>query len=88
MPEQRRVRAGCGARSGTGKGSNWGIRRIPTHEENAMRIATFEWKGLRHVGIVDADGQHLRPLQLASGQARLGALAVIEEIAASGQWPT
>jgi 2-keto-4-pentenoate hydratase/2-oxohepta-3-ene-1,7-dioic acid hydratase in catechol pathway len=53
-----------------------------------MRIATFEWKGLRHVGIVDADGLHLRPIQLASGQARLGALAVIEEAAATGQLPS
>jgi 2-keto-4-pentenoate hydratase/2-oxohepta-3-ene-1,7-dioic acid hydratase in catechol pathway len=53
-----------------------------------MRIATFESQGLRQVGFVDADGLNLRPLLLSAGQARLGALAVIEEAVATGQLPS
>ena len=52
-----------------------------------MRIATFESQGLRQVGIVDADGLNLRPLLLSAAQARLGALAVIEEAVATGRLP-
>jgi 2-keto-4-pentenoate hydratase/2-oxohepta-3-ene-1,7-dioic acid hydratase in catechol pathway len=52
-----------------------------------MRIATFEWKGLRQVGIVDDDGLQLRPVPLGAGRARLGVLAVIEEAASSGELP-
>lgn len=43
-----------------------------------MRIATYQWNGQRHVGVVAEDGQSVTPLNLEPGQARTGALAVIE----------
>ena len=42
-----------------------------------MRIATYQWNGQRHVGVVSEDGQSLTPVNLAPGQADAGALAVI-----------
>lgn len=42
-----------------------------------MRIATYQWNGQRHVGIVSGDGQSVTPLQLTAEQAKTGALAVI-----------
>ena len=42
-----------------------------------MRIATYQWNGQRHVGIVSGDGQSVTPLQLTADQAKTGALAVI-----------
>jgi len=52
-----------------------------------LRIATFEWMGRRQVGIVDADGTHVRPLQLDADQARRGALSFIEDAARNGRAP-
>jgi len=43
-----------------------------------LRIATYQWNGQRNVGVVAEDGQSLTPLNLEPGQARTGALAVIE----------
>jgi len=42
-----------------------------------LRIATYQWNGQRHVGIVSGDGQSVTPLQLTAEQAKTGALAVI-----------
>ena len=42
-----------------------------------MRVATYQWNGQRHVGIVCGDGQSVTPLQLTADQAKAGALAVI-----------
>ena len=52
-----------------------------------MRIATFQWKGRRHVGIVEgADGvpgeqAQVRVLALDPGDARRGALPLVEAAA-------
>ena len=43
-----------------------------------MRLATFQWNGQRHVGIVSKDGQSVTPLSLAPQLARSGVQAVIE----------
>jgi len=42
-----------------------------------LRIATFQWDGRRHVGIVSADARSVKPLNLSPEQALTGALAVI-----------
>jgi len=52
-----------------------------------MRIATFQWKGRRHVGIVDAGGTQVRVLPLSEEQARRGALSLIEAAAAGRAVP-
>ena len=52
-----------------------------------MRIATFSWKGRRHVGIVDSAASVVRPLPLAGDAAARGALPVIEQAVASGALP-
>ena len=43
-----------------------------------MRIATYQFNGQRHVGVVAPDGQSITPLTLQPGQARAGVLAIIE----------
>ena len=45
--------------------------------ESLLRIATYQWNGQRHVGIVSGDGRYVTPLQLTADQAKTGALAVI-----------
>ncbi len=42
-----------------------------------MRIATYQWNGQRHVGIVSEDGQSLTPVNLEPAKAEAGVLAVI-----------
>lgn len=42
-----------------------------------MRIATFQYKGRRHVGLVSSDGQSVTPFDLTPEQARTGALPLI-----------
>lgn len=42
-----------------------------------MRIATFQWNGQRHVGIVSEDGQTVTALDLDPAQAQSGALALM-----------
>ncbi len=43
-----------------------------------MRIATFQYKGQRHVGLVDPQGQSVTPLNLPEERAARGALSLIE----------
>ncbi|WP_411882486.1 fumarylacetoacetate hydrolase family protein [Polaromonas sp. YR568] len=43
-----------------------------------MRIATFQYQGRRHVGLVSSDGQSVTPFELTPEQARTGALPFIE----------
>lgn len=43
-----------------------------------MRIATFQYQGRRHVGLVSSDGQSVTPFDLTPEQARTGALPFIE----------
>ncbi len=52
-----------------------------------MRIATYESKGQRRVGIVSADGLQVTPLQLTPEQAHTGALALITSGKPLAQWP-
>jgi len=52
-----------------------------------MRIASFQWKGRRHVGLVSADGGHISPIPLGAGEAQAGALALIESLAAGQPMP-
>ena len=43
-----------------------------------MRIATFQYQGQRHVGLVDPQGQSVTPLKLSHERAARGALSLIE----------
>jgi hypothetical protein len=43
-----------------------------------LRIATFQYQGRRHVGLVSSDGQSVTPFELTPEQARTGALPFIE----------
>ncbi len=43
-----------------------------------MRIATYSYKGQRHVGQISADAQHVTAFDLPDAQARLGAQSLIE----------
>ncbi len=42
-----------------------------------MRLATFQWNGQRHVGVVSADGQSVTPVRMDPQQAQRGVLALI-----------
>jgi 2-keto-4-pentenoate hydratase/2-oxohepta-3-ene-1,7-dioic acid hydratase in catechol pathway len=42
-----------------------------------LRIATFQYQGRRHVGLVSGDGQSVTPFDLTPEQARTGALPLI-----------
>jgi 2-keto-4-pentenoate hydratase/2-oxohepta-3-ene-1,7-dioic acid hydratase in catechol pathway len=42
-----------------------------------LRIATFQYQGRRHVGLVSSDGQSVTPFDLTPEQARTGALPLI-----------
>ena len=42
-----------------------------------MRLATFQWNGQRHVGVVSADGQSVTPVRMDPQQAHRGVLALI-----------
>lgn len=56
-------------------------------EENILRIATYDVNGVRHVGRVSADGQHVQPFPLSPETARDGAQALIEAAAAGKALP-
>ncbi len=42
-----------------------------------MRLATFQWNGQRHVGVVAADGQSVTPVRMDPQQSQRGVLALI-----------
>jgi 2-keto-4-pentenoate hydratase/2-oxohepta-3-ene-1,7-dioic acid hydratase in catechol pathway len=50
-----------------------------------LRIATFQYQGRRHVGLVSSDGQSVTPFELTPEQARTGALPLIEAGGAPAQ---
>ncbi|MFM2066068.1 MAG: hypothetical protein RLZZ584_977 [Pseudomonadota bacterium] len=52
-----------------------------------MRLATYTHAGTRQVGLVSADGLSVTPLALDAGQARRGALALVEAAAAGQPLP-
>jgi 2-keto-4-pentenoate hydratase/2-oxohepta-3-ene-1,7-dioic acid hydratase in catechol pathway len=43
-----------------------------------LRIATYQWKGQRHVGLVSADGQSVTAFRVDAATAHTGALRLIE----------
>ncbi|MDB5891080.1 MAG: 5-oxopent-3-ene,2,5-tricarboxylate decarboxylase [Polaromonas sp.] len=53
---------------------------LPT-QEILLRLATFQWNGRRHVGIVSADAKFVKPLDLSREEASSGVLAVINRAA-------
>jgi 2-keto-4-pentenoate hydratase/2-oxohepta-3-ene-1,7-dioic acid hydratase in catechol pathway len=50
-----------------------------------MKLASFQWGGRRHVGVLSADGRELTPLAF---DAARGALALVEHLSAGGAMPT
>jgi 2-keto-4-pentenoate hydratase/2-oxohepta-3-ene-1,7-dioic acid hydratase in catechol pathway len=56
-------------------------------QEIILRIATYQYQGRRHLGLVADDGQTLHPLALDPTRARRGVLPLIEDHAAGGAWP-
>jgi len=52
-----------------------------------VRIATFQWQGRRHVGIVDSAGTQVRVLPLSADEAQRGAQTLIEAAAAGRALP-
>jgi 2-keto-4-pentenoate hydratase/2-oxohepta-3-ene-1,7-dioic acid hydratase in catechol pathway len=52
-----------------------------------MRIATYISDGTRRVGLVSDDGLSVQPLDLTPQQAAVGALSIIESMAAGGAAP-
>ncbi|MFM7532250.1 MAG: fumarylacetoacetate hydrolase family protein [Rubrivivax sp.] len=50
-----------------------------------MRIATFQHQGRRHVGLVDADGQHVTPLAIQDTTP--GALVLVDALVAGQPLP-
>jgi 2-keto-4-pentenoate hydratase/2-oxohepta-3-ene-1,7-dioic acid hydratase in catechol pathway len=49
-----------------------------------MKLASFQWGGKRHVGIVSADGSELTPLAC---DASRGLLALIEQLSSGAAMP-
>ena len=52
-----------------------------------MKIATYWWTGRRHVGQVSADGRDVVPLALGERAHAVGALALVESMAAGAPFP-
>jgi len=52
-----------------------------------VRIATFQWKGRRQVGIVDTAGTQVQVLALPADDAQRGALGLVEAAAAGRALP-
>ncbi len=52
-----------------------------------MRIATFQYQGRRHVGLVSEDETTVSPFQLSEAQAQRGALSLIEARASGAALP-
>jgi 2-keto-4-pentenoate hydratase/2-oxohepta-3-ene-1,7-dioic acid hydratase in catechol pathway len=53
-------------------------------EEFILRIATYQYQGQRHVGLVSDDQMTIAPLQLDASQVHRGALSLIEAQASGG----
>jgi len=49
-----------------------------------LRIATYQYQGRRHVGLVSANGQTVSPFQIEAQRTRRGALSLIEAQAPGG----
>jgi 2-keto-4-pentenoate hydratase/2-oxohepta-3-ene-1,7-dioic acid hydratase in catechol pathway len=52
-----------------------------------VRIATYAWAGRRHVGRLGEDGRHVVPLAAGDRARAVGALALIEALAAGAPFP-
>ena len=52
-----------------------------------MKLATFQWGGERHVGLLAPDGREVAPLRLAKEERQLGALPLIRRMAAGEHLP-
>ena len=52
-----------------------------------MRIATFQHRGRRQVGLVSEDGSTVSPFPLSEARSQRGALALIEDRASGAAWP-
>jgi len=52
-----------------------------------LRVATYSWAGRRHVGELSADGRSIVPLSLGDRAQQVGALALIEAMAAGKPAP-
>jgi 2-keto-4-pentenoate hydratase/2-oxohepta-3-ene-1,7-dioic acid hydratase in catechol pathway len=52
-----------------------------------MKIATYRQDGRRRVGLVDADGKTVTPFALGDTVQELGALALIDQLAAGSEMP-
>ncbi len=50
-----------------------------------MKLASFQWGGQRHAGVLSADGRELTPLAVDAGR---GVLALVERLSAGGAMPT
>ena len=69
----------------TGSGS-WPSPR-PSRDRKRLKIATYWWAGRRHVGRLSADGRDVTPLALAIAPTHVGALALVEAMAAGAPLP-
>lgn len=52
-----------------------------------MKLATFQWGGERHVGLLTPDGREIAPLGLTKQERQLGALPLIRRMAAGDPLP-
>ena len=55
-----------------------------------MRIATYQWGGRRHVGVVSSDAREITPIDLKRRQEQVqsrGAQALLEHLAEGGDFP-
>ncbi|MBP0598834.1 fumarylacetoacetate hydrolase family protein [Herbaspirillum sp. LeCh32-8] len=52
-----------------------------------MKIATYQLHGERCVGVVSEDGKSVAPFALTKEEARVGALGIIQALAAGGAYP-
>lgn len=52
-----------------------------------MKLATYQWGGERHVGLLTPDERELTPLRLAKEERQLGALALIRRMVAGEPLP-
>ena len=52
-----------------------------------MKIATYQWGGRRHVGLLSSDGREVTPLALSATEQADGALALILRLAAGQPLP-
>jgi len=57
------------------------------HGVQGMKLVTFRWGGARHAGVLSGDGTEVTPLALGARGADVGALAVVELLAAGEPLP-